>query len=120
MGGNPLAFLSGKTWRIIAINDKALQDSTTIWLTIRRSRDISGSTGCFRYRSTLVANGEGIRFKPMNTTWPRCIPAKMDQARKFITRLANVRRFDFDDNGTLLLFGDDQSIIMALPLPTGG
>lgn len=119
-GGNPLALLSGKTWRIIAMNDKVLQDSTTIWLTIRRSGDVNGSTGCFRFRSTLVANGEGIRFKPMNTTWPRCIPAKMHQACQFITRLSNVRRFDLDDNGTLLLFGDDQSILKALPLPTGG
>lgn len=119
-GGNPLALLSGKTWRIIAMNDKALQDSTTILLTIRRSRDVSGSTGCFRFRSTLVANGEGIRFKLINTTWPRCIPAKMHQARQFITRLSNVRRFDMGDNGTLLLFGDDQSILKALPLPTGG
>jgi heat shock protein HslJ len=119
-GGNPLALLTGKTWRIIAMNDKALQESTSIWLTIRPTGDVNGSTGCFRFRSTLMANGEGIRFKPMNTTWPSCIPASMHQAYQFITKLSNVRRFDLDENGTLSLFGDGQSILKALPLPTGG
>jgi uncharacterized membrane protein len=119
-GGNPLALLTGKTWRIIVMNDKALQDSTSIWLTIRPSGDVNGSTGCFRFRTTLVAHGEGIRFKPMNTTWPSCMPVRMHQAYQFITKLSNVRRFDLDENGTLSLFGDGQSILKALPLPTGG
>jgi uncharacterized membrane protein/heat shock protein HslJ len=119
-GGNPLALLMGKTWRIIAMNDQALQDFTSIWLTVKPSGDVNGSTGCFRFRTTLVAHGEGIRFKPMNTTWPSCMPARMHQAYQFITKLSNVRRFDLDENGILSLFGDGQSILKALPLPTGG
>jgi len=67
-----------------------------------------------------LAHGEGIRFKPMNTTLPNCMPARMHQAYQFITKLSNVRRFDLDENGTLSLFGDGQSILKALPLPTGG
>lgn len=119
-GGNPLALLTGKTWRIISINHKVLQDYTSIWLTIKLSGEVNGSTGCFRFRTTLVAHGEGIRFNPINTTWPGCMPARMRQAYQFTTQLSNVRRFDLDKNGTLSLFGEGQSILKALPLPTGG
>lgn len=119
-GGNPLSFLTGKSWRVIALDERPLQGSSAIWLTIRSSGEVTGSTGCFRFRSMLVANGEGIRFNSMSTSWPTCKPARMHQAYRFITGLSHARRFDFNESGALLLYGDGQFIIKALRLPADG
>lgn len=119
-GGNPLALLSGRYWRVIVLDGQTPRDPAAIWFKIQESGEVEGSTGCLRFRTSLVVRGEGILFEPVSTTESTCESGRMDQIYRFLRDLQAVRRFDLDEAGSLHLNGDGRTLITAAPLPSGG
>jgi len=71
---------------------------------------VSGSGGCNHYTGSVILDesGETVRFSPLAAGFIMCAPALARQEADFITAMAEVRRYKFDENGALYLIDAEE------------
>jgi len=104
-GGDPASLLTGDAWQIQEIAGHGIVDAANITVLFGEKGRASGSTGCNRFTGSYDLTGESLRFGQMGVTMMACPDALMTQERRVLDALEQVRRFDFNKNGALVLIG---------------
>lgn len=68
---------------------------------------VVGSAGCNNFQGSYEVDGSTLTFGPMAITRKMCPPAEMDQEAAFLQAMERVRIFTWDEDGALLLGGED-------------
>lgn len=113
-GGDPQTLVTGPEWRIEDVVGRGIVDASRVTIAFDAGR-VAGSTGCNRFIGGYTLNGEGLALGQMGVTMMACPEALMMQERRVLDALAEVRRFDIDATGALLLIGgaDDAPLLVA-------
>lgn len=114
-GGDPASLLMGGTWQIEDVAGHGIVDASNITVLFGEKGRVSGSTGCNRFMGGFELTGEGLRFGQMGVTMMACPDALMTQERRVLDALEQVRRFDFNGKGALVLIGgpEDTPLLTA-------
>jgi len=99
----PAPSLKGTEWLAEDIGGKGVLDIVQSTLSIAGGGKISGSGGCNRYFGTATVEGGKIRIGPLGATQMACVPAQMDQERKFLDALGATQGYRLDDGKLILL-----------------
>lgn len=123
----PPAALEG-TWLVEDIGGKGVVDNLQTMLEIRRDGSFGGNAGCNSYFGELTGAGENnVTFGAAGATRKMCVPAVMDQERKFLdalgkaagwTREKSILRLSDASGGELLRFTlvrDTTDVTFQLP-----
>ncbi|NNU80132.1 META domain-containing protein [Halovulum dunhuangense] len=102
-GGDPMELLTGAEWVVEDITGGGVVDAGRVTLVFDRLGRVAGTGGCNRFAGPFTLTGEGLSFGPTAATLRACVPALMDQERRFFAALAATNRFDFDETGALML-----------------
>jgi heat shock protein HslJ len=105
-GGEPAALLSGGEWRVEEIaGEPAAGVPGEAAPTLRFAADgrVSGRAGCNRFTAGYTLDGERLRIERAASTRMACPPPRMALEQRFLDFLGDVRRFDIDAEGRLLL-----------------
>ena len=116
-GGDPASLLTGHAWQIHQAAGGDIVDGSNPGITFDKAGRISGTPGCNRFMGGYEVTGEGLRIGPIGATMMACPDPLMQQERRMLDALEQVRRFDFDDNGALRLMGGPQDgpLLIARP-----
>ncbi|HEV7284287.1 MAG TPA: META domain-containing protein, partial [Kaistia sp.] len=71
---------------------------------------ISGSGGCNRYFGTVTVESGKIKVGPLGATQMACVPAQMDQERKFLDALSNTRGYRIEGSKLTLLDANGKTL----------
>jgi len=96
--------LPGTVWQIEDIDKAGIVDRSMITLQFADAEGTAGSTGCNRYFGSFSLEGEQLIFSQLGSTRRACIPALMDQERRFLEALQGIASYSVDDRELLLLF----------------
>src|SRR5690625_1665822 len=113
-GGDAARLLQGARWELVTLNGQALAGSP--WLEFLPDGRLAGSNGCNLLNGRYTLTGEGVTIHDVATTRRACAPELMQQETRLNQRLADVRNFDFDDDGALRL-SDGVNTLMAVEKP---
>ena len=105
--------LIGTSWLAEDIRGRGVIDNAQTTITFDGEGRVAGSGGCNRYFGPVNINGDAISFGNLGSTRMACVPALMDEERKFFDALAATRSYRFDDPGHKLLFlGEDGAMLV--------
>ncbi|NVK44699.1 MAG: META domain-containing protein [Rhodobacteraceae bacterium] len=110
--GEAVDLLNGPEWQIEDIAGTGVIDASHATLVFDGER-VSGSTGCNRFTGGVELTGEGLSFAPLAVTRMMCPEALMQQEAHVLEALSKVDRFDIDESGALVLFGQGEALITA-------
>ena len=96
--------LTGSEWLAEDIRGGGVIDNARSTIAIAADGAVSGSGGCNRMTGRAKIDGQAIGIGPLATTRKACVPALMDQERKFLAALEATRAYRFD--GAVLRFLD--------------
>lgn len=115
-GGDPASLLTGGEWRIENIAGMGLIDRSNATIAFTDTGRVAGSTGCNRFFGVggYTLTGEGMSLGQMGSTLMACPEPLMQQERRMLDTLAEIRRFDIDDTGALLLIGGSGDVPLLL------
>lgn len=123
LAGLAQAPLIGKSWLAEDIGGRGVIDTAQTTITFDDEGRVSGSGGCNRNFGAVTIDG-AIAFSKLGSTRMACVPALMDQERKFFDALAATRTYRLDDPGYKLVFlGEDGALLVRfspLSLSSGG
>jgi putative lipoprotein len=105
------ASLEGTEWRAEDIGGKGVLDIVQSTLSIDAGGKISGSGGCNRYFGTVTVEDGILKAGPLGATQMACVPAQMDQERKFLDALSATRNFRLDGAKLILLDAGGQPLM---------
>jgi putative lipoprotein len=66
-----------------------------------------GSTGCNRYSGNFKLDQDSLLMAGVVSTRRACVPALMNQEKKFLAILPVIQKDDINANGLLILRGSD-------------
>ncbi|TCM84581.1 META domain-containing protein [Rhodovulum steppense] len=112
-GGDPMDLLAAHPWRVEDIGGGGIVDSSNVGIAFGRDGRVSGSGSCNRFMGGAELSGEGLRIGPVAATMMACPEALMEQEQRFFRLLDQVDRFDFAEDGALLLIGGDTVLATA-------
>jgi len=67
---------------------------------------VAGLAACNNYTASYQVDGNALTIGPAAATRKMCPEALMNQEQAFMDALGRVTRYDIDETGALLLFGD--------------
>lgn len=102
--------LNGTSWQIEHISGAAVLPDLPTQIAFADGR-ISGTAGCNRLMGSFTQSADNLTFGNVASTRMACPSAQMEQERKLIATLAQVRRWDFSADGRLLLRGDAGELV---------
>jgi putative lipoprotein len=102
MGG--VERLTAGVWLAEDIGGGGVIDTAQSTFAITADGAVSGSGGCNRLTGRARIDGQAVGIGPLATTRKACVPALMDQERKFLAALEATRAYRFD--GAVLRFLD--------------
>jgi heat shock protein HslJ len=103
--GAPRDLLTGEPWRIEDVMGGGVVDGAEVTIGFDAGGRAFGRAACNRFSGGYELTGEGVSFGPMAATKMACAPSLMDLEARIFEALSQVRRFDFDGRGALLLIG---------------
>lgn len=114
-GGDPASLLTGGEWQIEDMDGAGIVDRSGPSISFDAGGRVAGTSGCNRFVGGYELTGEGLSFGQMGATLMACPEALMKQERRMMDALEQVRRFDFDETGALLLIGgpEDATLLTA-------
>ncbi len=93
-------------WLAEDIRGGGVMDYLQTELVIRRDGGVSGSGGCNTIGGSAKIRGDSIRFGQIVSTMMACTPAAMNQERKFLDALKDVRSWRIDGPRQKLILSD--------------
>lgn len=112
-GGDPGKLLRDAEWVVEDIDGSGIIDSSRVTISFLEQNRVAGHASCNQFSGGWKLTGEGLRFTRMASTKKACAPALMDQERRFLPLLEDIRRFDIGRHGELLLTTSDGGTIRA-------
>lgn len=112
-GGAAAGLLTQRTWVVTRFAGAEVMSGTRVTLGFDTTGRVAGSSGCNRWFAGYDLTGESLTIRQSGATMMACPEHYMAQERAFITALTQVRGFDIDDTGALLLLGSDGPVITA-------
>lgn len=101
-GGDPVSLLTGEEWVVEDIGGKGIIDSSRATMRFADGQ-VNGRASCNTYGAATTFTGEGFGVGPIRSTRMACAPALMNQEAFFLDILAKAARFDFSEDGALLI-----------------
>ncbi|MEO3428184.1 YbaY family lipoprotein [Pelagibius sp. CAU 1746] len=95
--------LRGAEWRVEDIGRRGIVDFSRVSMTFGGDGRITGLTGCNSYSLTYRISGGRLSIGQGANTLRACLPALDDQQRRFLRILSQVSRFEFTEDGALIL-----------------
>lgn len=115
-GGDPLRLVQGVEWVVEDINQAGIIDRSHVTVNFGADELLYGQASCNNYRGEYVLSGEGLTMSAAATTRKACAPALMEQEQRVLNVLASLQRFDFTEDGALILYaGDGQRLTARAP-----
>lgn len=105
--------LAGAEWVVEDINGGGVIDSSRASLLFGADGTVSGSGSCNLYGARYTVKGARLTITNPAATLVACVPALMDQERKFFDALSNVSSYLIDETGALVLTAPDGRGILA-------
>ena len=91
-------------WLAENIGGGGVIDDAQTTLEIAEGGALSGSGGCNRYTARAAISGNGLTVSPVAAAQMACVPALMEQERRFFSALTSASSFEIDvARGTLTL-----------------
>lgn len=113
-GGDPAALLGGGEWVMERIADAEPIDDSRITLWFGDDNRVAGSASCNRYMGRYTLTGESLSFGPLASTKMACAEPVMEQEIRYLELLQDIRRFELDPQGRLILYSaDDETTLIA-------
>lgn len=115
-GGDPLRLVQGLEWLVEDINDAGMLDGSHVTVNFGADGLLFGQASCNNYRGGYELSGEGLTLSANATTRKVCAPPVMQQEQRVLSALAAMQRFDFTEDGALILYArDGQSLTARAP-----
>lgn len=114
-GGAPGDLLGAVTWAITSAGGAAVPDPVVANIRFEADGRFNGASGCNRMVGSYELTGEGLKIGPAATTRMACPEAQMQTERAVTEALTKVTRFDFADDGRLILMAGDTPVLEAAP-----
>lgn len=111
--GAPQAGLAGSEWVVEDIGGRGVVDRLRTSMAFGAEGRVSGSGGCNRFTGGYTLDGASLRLGQMASTRMACVPATMDQERRFFDALAAVTGWRLE-NGLLHLTGARGATLIRL------
>lgn len=111
--GQPPRDLTVREWVVERIGGRGVVDSSRTTLTFDAQGQIAGRAGCNRYTGGYRLQGAAFEVRGVATTRMACVPALMEQERRFLALLGQVERWQIQPDGSLVLSTADQRSILA-------
>lgn len=111
--GSPPRDLIVREWVVESIDGRGVVDNSRTTLTFDPQGQVAGRAGCNRYTGSYRVQGAQLSVGDVATTRMVCVPALMDQETRFLKLLDQVRAFQLQRDGSLVLRTDDQRRIVA-------
>lgn len=102
-GGRPETLLIGAEWVVEDIAGRGIIDRSRVTLDFEPDGRLTGRGGCNGYGAGWKLSGEGITVEQPRSTLMACAPALDRQEREFLRLLSAAVRFDFTDDGGLVI-----------------
>jgi putative lipoprotein len=113
VGGGATQGLAGSDWVVEDIAGRGVVDRLRTSMAFAAQGRVSGSGGCNRFTGGYQQDGPALRFGQMASTQMACVPAAMDQERRFFEALAAVIGWRIE-NGLLHLTGAGDATLIRL------
>jgi putative lipoprotein len=91
----PDASLTGTYWKLLTLNGKDVTFAAgekELQMVLSAKNQVSGFSGCNRFKGSFERDGEQLQFGPMAATMMMCAEA-MEQEQKFLLALESAKRF---------------------------
>lgn len=112
-GGEPASLLQAHPWRIQELDGQAVPDEIHMTLVFGEDGRLSGKSACNSYFASVRLTGENLQLEQPGATLMACSDERMELEQRFFELLAEVRHFDIDDAGRLLLEDEERSLLIA-------
>lgn len=118
-GGDPAVLLTGGgaggiEWVAEDIDGRGVLDRARSSIAFAPGGLVRGLAGCHRYAGRWTLNGESLRLDGLTVEGTReCVPALLDQERRFLGRLGSVVRFEITPDGALRLRDARDGLVLA-------
>lgn len=115
-GGDPLRLLQGVAWIVEDISQAGIVARSHVTVNFASDGLLFGQASCNNYRGAYELSGEGLVLSAVATTRKACAPALMQQEQRVLAALTSLQRFDFTEDGALILYArDGQSLTARAP-----
>ncbi|NWB89922.1 META domain-containing protein [Pseudomonas agarici] len=84
----------GHSYMLEWIGDRPLIDNSHLTITLGDDGRAYGTGGCNHWFAPYTLDGDTLSFGKVGSTRKRCAPALMEQEKRFLQALENVRRWD--------------------------
>lgn len=109
----PASPLLGREWVVEDIDGRGLIDHSRVTLLFDEQGRVAGRASCNHYTAGYERSGVQLTIKGPATTRMACVPALMDQESRFLALLGQVRHFQVQADGALVLRTADRRRIVA-------
>lgn len=113
-GGAPADLLAGLTWTVVALDGRPVPEGVAPDLRFE-GETVAGSSGCNRFTGGIRLSGEGLSVGPLAMTRMACPEPQSATEQAMAAALAAVTRFDFAEDGGLILLAGDTPVLEASP-----
>ncbi|XZG71149.1 META domain-containing protein [Chitinibacteraceae bacterium HSL-7] len=110
--GDTRSLLVGGEWHVNTLNGKALSGDRLPTLIFSAEGGIGGFGSCNRYSGSFTL-GEGLSIGKLASTMMACSPERMSREHDLLEALPKTQRMDFDADGQLTLWKNDQVFLRA-------
>ena len=111
-GGDPASLLRGE-WVVEDIAGEGIVGGSRLTVSFDADGRVGGRSGCNQYTGTYRIGGERIEIGSLSRTMMACDPALDSQEGRFLDVLEQMRGFELDDGGALILRGADGRTLSA-------
>jgi heat shock protein HslJ len=102
--------LPGTSWVVVDIDGDAPVGETPPTIAFDDQGSVTGTGGCNTFSGEVSIEGSDLTFGPLASTQMACEGDVSDQEQAFFTALQGVTGYTIDNEGRLVLEGDDGSL----------
>lgn len=111
--GDPQMVIAG-TWYVDQIDGQTVTVDSPVPTMTWNNGALYGDSGCNRYRAGYDLTGEGMTIKPIISTRMMCAPEQNKVESLFLKHMQSVIRFEIAQDGSLILYTDDDKKMHAV------
>lgn len=112
--GDPGQLLQANPWQFYQLDTHVVADLVLVTMYFD-GEQVSGSTGCNRYFGGYELTGESLAFGAMGATKMACDGPRNEAEQAFLALINDVRGFDIDADGHLILHSSNGQTLRAQP-----
>ncbi|OJS99078.1 META domain-containing protein [Marinobacter nauticus] len=111
--------LAGSQWQVEEIDGDPVAEGSDVTIAFTDEGRVSGSSSCNRYQGGWDANGNQLELSRMAATRMACPEPLIQQENRFLKLLGDIRHYQFEADGRLVLETADGTKMTAVPQPSG-